>query len=285
MSGIDNPMALLTSTEEEISKENYSFLQQYVYKSSGIVLDDSKQYLIEARLLPIVRVEKLRTINDLCTILRTTCPGTLARDVLDAMTTNETLFFRDAVPFKALRQTILPALIAERSASRRLSFWSAAASSGQEAHTLAMMLLEMGLADWKIDLLGTDISEKMVARARAGRYLQIEVNRGLPAQQLVKYFTRDGQEWQIKDEVRRMVSFERFDLRRSMRSFGPFDIVLCRNVLIYFDVPTKQQILNEIAGTLHTRGYLLLGAAETTMNITEAFDRCSIDGASFYQKH
>jgi chemotaxis protein methyltransferase CheR len=167
---------------------------------------------------------------------------------------------------------------------RRLSFWSAASSSGQEAYSLAMMLLEMGLEGWKLEILGTDLSEKMVEKARSGRYLHIEVNRGLPASHLAKYFVRQGTEWQLKEEVRRLTRFQQFDLRQSMNSFGPFDIVLCRNVLIYFDVETKKKILNQIAGTLPHGGYLLLGAAETTLNLSDAFERRFIDGATFYQK-
>lgn len=268
----------------ELSRENYVFLQQHVYRTSGIVLDEGKQYLLEARLLPIVRKEELRTLDDLCALLRATGSGRVFQEVRDAMTTNETLFFRDAVPFKAMRQTLIPELLEARRGSRRLCFWSAAASTGQEAYSLAMMLLDMGIESSDIEILATDISDKVLEQAKCGRYSQTEVSRGLPAQQLVKYFRRERAEWLIKDEVRRLVRFQSFDLRTRMSSLGPFDFVLCRNVLIYFDVDTKKRILQEMEGTMNPQGFLLLGGAETTLNLTEAFERRSVDGTSFYQK-
>jgi chemotaxis protein methyltransferase CheR len=268
----------------EISKDNYNFLQQYVYKTSGIVLDENKHYLLEARLVPIVRKENLRTINDLCALIRATTAGRVSKEVVEAMTTNETLFFRDAIPFKALRNILLPPLIEERKMTRKLSFWSAASSSGQEAYSLAMVLCEMGLQDWKIDIQGTDINEKMVERAHNGAYLQIEVNRGLPATHLVKYFERHDLEWRVKPILRQMVRFDKFDLRQPMRMLGPFDFVLCRNVLIYFDLETKRRILNEMVRTMNPNGYLLLGAAETTMNVSDSFERSTYEGVPFYRK-
>jgi chemotaxis protein methyltransferase CheR len=277
-------MTTAVTEPSEISRENYGFLQQYVYRTSGIVLADNKHYLVEARLEPIVRRENLRTINDLCALIRATSGGRVSQEVVEAMTTNETLFFRDAIPFKILREVLLPPLIAARSQSRKLTFWSAASSSGQEAYSLAMMLCEMGLQDWNIEIRGTDLNERMVERARLGAYAQIEVNRGLPATHLVKYFERHGLEWRVKDNLRRMVRFESFDLRQPMRLMGPFDFVLCRNVLIYFDVETKKRILSEIETTMIPNGHLLLGAAETTMNLSDAFERDAFEGVSFYRK-
>jgi chemotaxis protein methyltransferase CheR len=277
-------MATGTIDAGEISRENYGFLQQYVYRTSGIVLDENKHYLLEARLVPIVRRENLRTINDLCALIRATSGGRVSQEVVEAMTTNETLFFRDAIPFKVLRNSLLPPLIEARSKSRKLMFWSAASSSGQEAYSLAMMLCEMGLQDWNIEIKGTDLNERMVERARLGCYAQIEVNRGLPATHLVKYFERHDLEWRVKEGLRRMVRFEKFDLRQPMRHMGPFDFVLCRNVLIYFDVETKKRILSEIEKTMSPGGHLLLGAAETTMNLSDAFERDAFEGVSFYRK-
>lgn len=274
----------MSQETSEISAENYTYLQQQVYRSSGIVLDESKRYLLETRLMPIVRRENLKTINDLCALLRATSKPKINQEIMEAMTTNETFFFRDMVPFKILKEKILPALIEERKFLRQLSIWSAAASSGQEAYSLIMMLLEMGLKDWKIDILGTDIAEKVLERARTGKYVQIEVNRGLPAPYLIKYFTRQGMEWQVKDELRRMVRFQQFDLRQSMKALGPFDIVLCRNVLIYFDIETKKKILQQIEGTLRRGGSLILGAAETTMNLNVSLERQVVDGGAFYVK-
>jgi chemotaxis protein methyltransferase CheR len=181
-----------------------------------------------------------------------------------------------------MRQVLIPELFAK--GSRRLTFWSAASSSGQEAYSLAMMLLEMGINAGDIDILATDISDKVLEQARSGRYSQTEVGRGLPAQQLVRYFQRDKAEWQVKDELKRLVRFQPFDLRDRMSSIGSFDFVLCRNVLIYFDIDTKKRILREMEGTLNPGGFLLLGAAETTLNLTDAFDRRAVESVSFYQK-
>ncbi len=266
-----------------ISPENYVYLQQQVYRDSGIVLDADKHYLLESRLMPIVRNERLSSLDDLCIQIKKQPTSRLCKQVVEAMTTNETLFFRDVAPFDALRNQIIPQLKEQRQQSRRLSFWSAAASSGQEAYSIAMLLFEMGLKDWNIDILGTDLSEQVLDRARAGRYMQIEVNRGLPAPYLIKYFQRDKQEWVLKDEIRKMVRFQRFDLRQSMAGLGSFDIVLCRNVLIYFDVETKKKILSGIRTVLSRGGYLLLGGAETTVNLDDKFQRTQIGSAILYR--
>jgi chemotaxis protein methyltransferase CheR len=167
--------------------------------------------------------------------------------------------------------------------TRRISVWSAAASTGQEAYSLAMLLLEMGLANWNISIVGTDLSDAVLQRARAGKYLQIEVNRGLPAPLLVKYFKREGLEWQLKEEVRRMVRFEQDDLRRGTSAMGSFDLVFCRNVLIYFDVDTKRKILARIWHSLAPGGHLLLGGSETTLNLDDRFARRPVGTAMLYQ--
>jgi chemotaxis protein methyltransferase CheR len=268
----------------ELRPEGYRFLQDYVYRQSGIVLDGDKRYLLEARLMPIAKRVGLDNLNALCVMLGSPANNSaLKRDVVEAMTTNETFFFRDPAQYEALRATVIPSLIAQRQDTRRMSFWSAASSSGQEAYSLAMMLLEMGLGSWRIKIQGTDLSTQMAERARTGKYLQIEVNRGLPVGYLVKYFTRTGLEWQLKDEVRRMVEFSTFDLRESMSARGPFDVVFCRNVLIYFDVESKRKILNEIHGTLFRGGYLLLGGSETTLNLTNRFERRILGQTVLYQ--
>lgn len=266
-----------------ISAENYAFLQRYIYQESGIVIDAGKNYLIESRLLPIVKQENLSTLNDLCSLLRATAPLQLKSRVVESMTTNETLFFRDLSVFDALQKDILPKLIESRRNVRRLSIWSAAASSGQEAYSIAMLLKEFGLEGWKVQILGTDLNQQILDKAAAGKYLQIEVNRGLPAKYLVKYFSRAGLDWQISDALRSMVKFQRFDLRTSMSSFGPFDLIFCRNVLIYFDVDTKKQILSSLRRTLNPGGLLALGAAETTINLDNAYTRVVHGAATFYQ--
>jgi|HubBroStandDraft_1064217.scaffolds.fasta_scaffold00479_16 chemotaxis protein methyltransferase CheR len=268
----------------ELRPESYRFLQDYVYRQSGIVLDGDKRYLLDVRLMPIVRQIGLGNLNDLCAVLGGSAGNAaLGRQVVEAMTTNETFFFRDPAQYDALRSIVIPGLIAQRQDTRKMSFWSAASSAGQEAYSLAIMLLEMGLGHWKIQIQGTDLSTQMAARACAGKYLQIEVNRGLPVGYLIKYFTRAGLEWQLKDEVRRMVDFTTFDLRQSMSARGPFDVVFCRNVLIYFDVEAKRKILDEIHGTLYRGGHLLLGGSETTLNLTNRFERRILGQTVLYQ--
>ena len=265
-----------------IRPDNYRFLQDHIRKQSGIVLDDTKHYLVEARLLPIALDEGLRNLDDLCAKLRQAATIVLQRRVIEAMTTNETYFFREPAHFDALKYTILPALIAERSASRKLSIWSAAASTGQEAYSLAMLLCELGLEDWNITIVGTDLAENVLEKARAGRYSHLEVNRGLPVTMLVKYFTRQQIQWQLKPELTRMVRFQPLDLR-NIRGIGPFDIALCRNVLIYFDVDTKKQIVDQIRNTLNPNGYFFLGASEVGLSVGPRFDKRCTDEATYFQ--
>lgn len=276
-------MSMTGAAETRILPDNYRFLQEFIYRESGIVLDDEKQYLLDARLLGLARDAGLGTLNDLCALLRATQTSELRQRVVDAMTTNETYFLREQAHYDVLRQFLVPDLLKFHADSRRLRFWSAASSSGQEAYTLAMMLLEMGLGDWNIEILGTDLCSKVLEQARAGSYSQLEMSRGLPSAYLLKYFRRTGLQWQIKDEVRRMVRFEPFDLRSSMRSLGPFDTVFCRNVLIYFDLPTKIKILQEIHGTLFRGGCLFLGSTETSLPAGDLFERKSIGEATVYE--
>jgi chemotaxis protein methyltransferase CheR len=265
-----------------IDSQNYKFLQEYVYSQSGIVLDGDKHYLFENRLSPIVRQLGLGSINDLCQLILATRGTPVARQVVEAMTTNETYFFRDPAHYEAIRKVLLPRLMEERRDTKKLRFWSAAASTGQEAYSLAMLLLESGLGDWSLQILGTDFSSQVVERARSGRYQQIEVNRGLPAALVVKHFHRSGVDWQLSEAVRRMVVFETIDLRNSMRTVGPFDLVFCRNVMIYFDAETKTKILREIRGTLFRGGWLLLGGAETAFGVDELFEKQTVGDALVY---
>ena len=272
---ISNPPA-------EIRADNYRFLQEHVYSQAGIVVENGKDYLFENRLSPIVRQLGLQSINDLCALLIATREPDVGRQVVEAMTTNETYFFRDPAQYAAIRNVLLPRLKEERRDGRRLRFWSAASSTGQEAYSLAMALLEEGLGDWDLQILGTDFSTPVLERARTGKYQQIEVNRGLPAPMLVKYFRRSGLDWQLNDSIRWMVRFQSIDLRASMRSMGPFDLVFCRNVLIYFDADTKKKILKELHGTLFRGGWLLLGGAETAFGADEWFERQAVGSATAY---
>jgi chemotaxis protein methyltransferase CheR len=266
-----------------LTPENYAFLEQYLQRESGILLGPDKVYLLKARLLPLMDQERVATLNQFCERLRKAPTEALRRRVVESMTTHETLFFRDPAVFEMLRKEILPELARSRASSKTLRFWSAACSSGQEPYSVAMTLLEAGFGDWKIEIVGTDISTQILDRAAAGGYLQLEVNRGLPAPFLIKYFQRAGLDWRIKDNVRRMVRFVHFDLRQNMAGFPAFDLILCRNVLIYFDVETRKRVLAGIRGQLAPGGYLLLGASETTLNVDDSLLRRTIGNSIAYQ--
>jgi chemotaxis protein methyltransferase CheR len=274
-------MAIETSIAE-IKPENYKFLQEQVHSLAGIVLEHDKHYLFESRLAPIVRQLGLGSINDLCALLQATSETGVSRQVVEAMTTNETYFFRDPAHYDAIRTVLLPALKEERRSTRKMRFWSAASSTGQEAYSLAMLLIENGLIDWNIQILGTDFSSLVLERARSGKYQQIEVNRGLPATLLVKYFRRSGVDWQVSEAVRKMANFETIDLRESMRALGPFDLVFCRNVMIYFDAETKSKILKELHSTLFRGGWLLLGGVETAFGVEQWFEKRIVGTATVY---
>ena len=265
-----------------ISPQSYSFLQAYVHRESGIVLDGDKQYLFEARLLPIVQRENLGSIDALCDRVASGRAPSLAAQVTEAMTTNETLFFRDTSVFEALRREVFPAQLAALRPGHKLRIWSAAASTGQEAYSLAIMLLEAGVLPSQVEILGTDLSEQVLERARIGRYLQFEVGRGLPTAILMKYFTKVGLDWRINEELRAMVRFERLDLRSSLAPVGRCHLVLCRNVLIYFDAETKRQILGSIADVLTPGGILGLGGSETIIHSDIGFERRTFGQSTFY---
>jgi len=274
-------MALPTATAG-IHSDNYAFLQQHVYTNTGIVLEHDKHYLFESRLTPIVNQLGLQSINDLCALLLATSATDVSRRVVEAMTTNETYFFRDPAHYEAIRKVLLPRLRQDRLDQKKLRFWSAAASTGQEAYSLAMLLLEEGFGDWNIQILGTDFSSQVLERARSGKYHQIEVNRGMPASLLIKYFRRSGVDWQLSEAICRMVHFETVDLRKSMGSLGPFDLVFCRNVMIYFDAATKRSMLKQLHGTLFKGGWLLLGGAETAFGAEEWFEKQNVNNATVY---
>ncbi len=272
-----------TVKPETLSDKNYAFLQQYIYSKSGIVVEADKRYLLESRLLPILREQRVESLDVLSTLLSTRAPGELSRLVIDAITTNETLFFRDSVMFESLKAHILPLLFNRVRSKRRVRIWSAASSSGQEAYSIAMMLLEMGESGASVELIGTDISYQVLERAREAKYLQFEVGRGLPTSYLLKYFNRSGIDWQLKEDVRHMVHFEHADLRQDLKYLGCFDLIFCRNVLIYFDAATKQRVLEQIRAMLNPEaGALVLGCAETTINIHDGFKRKVFGNTTVY---
>ena len=265
-----------------LSPKNYAFLQQYIHSESGIVIDGDKQYLLESRLLPILREHRIDSLDALSGILASRSSAPLSKLVIEAMTTNETLFFRDTAMFDALKVGVFPSLFERTRGVRRLRIWSAASSSGQEAYSLAMMLTEMGKGRNEVEILGTDLSNQVLDRARQGKYAQFEVNRGLPGVYLTRYFTRSGLEWQLKEEVRSMVRFEQMDLRRDFSLLGSFDLILCRNVLIYFDAATKTKIIDRVKGLLHPGAVFVLGCAETIINVHSGFQRSVIGQSTFY---
>lgn len=252
---------------------DYEFLQRFLKDRSGLVLSNEKQYLIESRLMPVARKHNLAGISELVNKLRAPGAEALAVAVTEAMTTNESFFFRDKTPFDHFKDTMLPVLLKERAAKKTLRIWCAAASTGQEPYSLAMILKEMGpqLAGWRIEIIGTDLSQDVLDRAKAGVYSQFEVQRGLPIQLLLKYFTQNGDSWTISQEIRSMVQYRLLNLLNDFSTLGTFDIVYCRNVLIYFDQPTKTSVLNRISKILAPDGFLLLGAAETVVGLTEAY--------------
>lgn len=268
-----------------ISSADFDFVRQVVLTNSGIVLESGKEYLVEARLAPLVRKAAQPSLEALIAGLRRGADPSLRRQVIEAMTTNETTFFRDVQPFEALRKHILPELIAARRSSRELSVWCAASSTGQEPYSLAMLLLENfpELAGWNWRIIASDLSLDVLERAREGRYNQIEINRGLPAAYLVKYFEKNGVEWQLKADVRRRVDYRQVNLVQTWPTLPMFDIVMIRNVMIYFDVDTKKSILDRIKRHLRPDGYLFLGAAETTMSLDDSFDRVQLDRAGCYR--
>ena len=264
---------------------DYDFICRMLRDRAAIALDAHKQYLVESRLTPIVRQLSLASITELVARLRTEPWNGLHVRVVEAMVTTETSFFRDTHPFEALRKTVLPELMNKRRGERRLNIWCAASSTGQEPYSLALLIREHfpELFNWKVNLLASDLSRDVLERARQGKYNQIEVNRGLPAALLVKHFGQHGTHWQLGETIRNMVLFEEINLARAWPVLPRMDLVMMRNVMIYFDVPTKKDILGRLAGVLRADGYLLLGGAETTMNLDDSYRRVEHHKTSFYQ--
>lgn len=252
---------------------DYEFLRKLLKQRSGLVLGGDKQYLVESRLLPVSRRVGAAGLNGLMEKIRQPENEALVVQVVEAMATNESLFFRDRIPFDHFRDTIMPALLVSRAKQRRIRIWCAAASTGQEPYSLAMTLKEMGseLAGWRTEILATDFSLEVLEKAKTGIYSQFEVQRGLPIQMLVKYFMQIGEMWQLAPQIRAMVQFRPFNLLHDCSHLGTFDVVFCRNVLIYFDQTTKTEVLDRIARVIVPDGYLVLGAAETVIGLTSSF--------------
>jgi chemotaxis protein methyltransferase CheR len=262
------------------------FVRELVYRRSAIVLEPGKEYLLESRLMPLARAEGFASISDMVAKMKAQPANGLHAKVVEAMTTNETSFFRDQHPFEGLKKEVIPALRQARTITRALRIWSAACSAGQEAYSIAMLLRESfpDLLSWDLRITGTDLSNAMVARAKEGVYNQIEMNRGLPAPLLLKYFDRKGTGWQVKQSLRDMFEGRQMNLIDPWPTLPRFDVIFLRNVLIYFDVPTKKLILDRVKNVLAPDGYLFLGGAETTLKIDDTFQRVQIDRAVFYRK-
>jgi chemotaxis protein methyltransferase CheR len=267
-----------------IAAADFAYVRELVHRRSAIFLETGKEYLVETRLLPIVQASGEGSLDRLVSRLRSSPEGSLHKRVVEAMTTNETSWFRDRHPYDALESVILPDLFLRRANERRLTIWSAAAASGQEAYSIAMVLHDRLAADptWNLRVLATDLSEEMVRRIKAGRYSQLEINRGLPAAKLVRHFTRAGTEWQVNEPLRRMVDVRQLNLDAPFPPLPPVDVMFLRNVLIYFKVDTKRQIFDRVRRVLRPGGYLVLGAAETTLNVA-AFERVPLDKATVYR--
>jgi chemotaxis protein methyltransferase CheR len=270
-----------------ILPDDFRFVAELVRAASGVVIEHGKEYLVEVRLQPVVSQSGFANLSGLVAALRSRPIGPLAQMVVDAMTTNETSFFRDVLPFEHLREHVLPELIERRAQRRQLSIWSAAASSGQEPYSIAMLLREHfpQIAGWNLRLLATDISQPVIARGREGLYNQLEVNRGLPATLLVRYFHRRGIQWQLDEDVRRLVHWREFNLAaRRWPALEAFDVVLLRNVMIYFDPATKRQVLGNVRKLLAPDGSLFLGMSESAGHGDEAFVSDPLHSACFRPK-
>ncbi|RMD87470.1 MAG: chemotaxis protein CheR [Alphaproteobacteria bacterium] len=253
--------------------QDFEFLSKLLKRRSGLMLNPDKVYLLESRLTPLARRMGMEGLDALVEELRRTGSETLTRDVTEAMTTNESFFFRDRTPFDLFRDQVLPALKKRRAATRKIRIWCAACSTGQEPYSLAFIFKEQEFQwrDWTIEIIGTDLSRSVLDKARSGLYSQFEVQRGLPIKLLMKYFNQDGDVWELSEEIRKMVTFREFNLLDSFAPLGKFDVVYCRNVLIYFDQATKTNVLERVREVMPSDGTLFLGAAETVLGITDRF--------------
>ncbi len=253
---------------------DYEFLRKLLKERSGLDLSSDKQYLVESRLNPLARRVGLSGIEELVAKIRSGAEA-LTSEVVEAMTTNETFFFRDKIPFDHLRQTVLPELVQARANRRSLRIWCAASSTGQEPYSIAMCIKEFApLAGWRVEIVATDLSQGVLEKSRAGIFSQFEVQRGLPIQMLVKYFTQTGELWQLNADTRAMVQHRQLNLLQDFSHLGTFDVIFCRNVLIYFDQDTKINIFDRLARVLEPDGVLALGAAESVVGVSDAFRSC-----------
>ncbi|MEU2350558.1 CheR family methyltransferase [Modestobacter sp. NPDC049651] len=267
-----------------LTATSFDWVRQLVHRESAIVLQPGKEYLVEARLLPMAQQLGLPGVSELVESVRSRPDAASTRRIVEALTTNETSWFRDGDPFTALTGTVLPSLLSARGPHERINIWSAACSSGQEPYTIAMLLADaLPDAATRVSITATDLSREMVERTRAGRFSQLEINRGMPAAMLVRHFTRAGNEWEISPTLRRMVQASECNLATPFPRLGPFDVVYLRNVLIYFDLATKQGILQRVRQIMRPDGWLFLGAAETTLGVDDNWERVVVGRGSAYR--
>lgn len=264
---------------------DFDFIRNFVRTQAAIVIEPGKEYMVESRLEALARKEKFPDIDSFINHIRANPKPDLLKRVVDSMTTNETSFFRDIHPFDALKNTVLPELIQKRGAEKQMNFWCGAASTGQECYSVLMTIAEScpEVFRWKFTFLATDLSREVLARAQSGKYSQLEVNRGLPAPMLAKYFLRDEDSWEIKPDLRSHVIFREMNLIGDWPMMPMLDVIFLRNVLIYFDLETKRAILAKVRKILRPDGYLFLGGAETTLNLDDNFERVVIQRTSCYQ--
>jgi chemotaxis protein methyltransferase CheR len=268
-----------------VSPPEYEYLRKLLKDESGLDLSADKQYLIESRLLPLARKSGFPDVGEFVARIKNGSAALIAQAV-EAMTTNETFFFRDKLPFDQFRNSVIPELLQARAGRKKLRIWCAAGSTGQEPYSLAICLKEMGadIAGWRIEILATDLSQEVLEKSRAGIYSQFEVQRGLPIQMLVKHFQQIGELWQINADIRAMVQHRQLNLLHDFSQLGTFDVIFCRNVLIYFDQDTKAGIFTRLARMLEPDGYLALGAAETVIGLTDLFKPLP-ERRGFYRPH
>ena len=271
--------------KEVLQKEDLDYVRELVRSRSAIVLEPEKAYLVQSRIEPLAKSEGLASIAELVKKLRPAPYGGLHKKVVEAMTTNETSFFRDLTPFQALKEQLLPEIIARKGLTKRLTMWCGASSSGQEPYSVMFTIFEHfpEMKDWMIQYTATDISEEMLEKCRKGKYSQLEVNRGLPAPLLTRFFDKKGMGWQVHEDIRRRIDFKPMNLAGPWLPFPTMDIVFLRNVMIYFDTDTKKRILANIRNILDPHGYLFLGGSETTMNLDDHYERVAISGTSCYR--
>ncbi|HQY32409.1 protein-glutamate O-methyltransferase CheR [Actinotalea sp.] len=265
-----------------LAAENFSFVADLVRRRSAIQLEAGKEYLVESRLLPLARTAGTVDVDAYIRSLRSVASPAALEAVVEALTTNETSWFRDAQPFATLTDHVVPELLGARGAAGPLRIWSAACSTGQEPYSIAMTLADL-VPGGRLRILGTDLNQQVLARARTGRYSQLEVNRGLPVSMLVKHFTRAGVDWEVAAPLRSAISFAQHNLLDVPPAGGPFDVVFLRNVLIYFDLATKRDVLRRVQRVVRPGGYLLLGAAETTIGIDDDWERVTVGRGSVYR--